>query len=486
MKLLKKIPFFLFLLVVFFCLHGSVENYGYVGLKEVVVIGLFILFFTALFFLLVQFFTRDYIFTSLITFFIAGWYLFFGAIKDFLTGIPLLAFLQGYFVIIPLLLILTLCWIIFLKRKKQLHPKLVFYLNLLMIIYCILDVILIVQQEIAQPPAKAASVNFDYNLVKQKPDIYLMVFDEYPGYKSLTDSFGFANDSLYLFLNKKGFNILPVFSNYALTAFSMSSIFNMQYVQPGYDPLRLSQLDFQVRTGEIRHAAVFDIFKDLGYRFNNYSIFDIHDLPGLSNNSRFVPVHSIMLTDKIFHNRFMRNSMWFIKKFPLWSKKYLFEHDVNNQKAQEMIVKSAAGKNEQPVFSYAHFFLPHLPFYRDSTGKYNSIEYIADDAHVHKDRFLSHLKYTNMVITSLVEDISRNDPNAIVIIMSDHGFKNYSNRQLYEPLNFDNICAIRYPGKPLLPFREKWSMVNLFPYVFNSFYNQQLPYLADSSIVLRY
>ncbi len=42
MKLLKKIPFFLLLLVVFFCLHGSVENYGYVGLKEVVVIGLFI------------------------------------------------------------------------------------------------------------------------------------------------------------------------------------------------------------------------------------------------------------------------------------------------------------------------------------------------------------------------------------------------------------------------------------------------------------
>ncbi|MBK9532503.1 MAG: hypothetical protein IPO42_12130 [Chitinophagaceae bacterium] len=70
--------------------------------------------------------------------------------------------------------------------------------------------------------------------------------------------------------------------------------------------------------------------------------------------------------------------------------------------------------------------------------------------------------------------------------MSDHGFRYYKNRQHFEPLNFDNICAIRYPGKPLLPFREKWSMVNLFPYVFNSFYNQQLPYLADSSIVLRY
>ena len=40
MNLLKKIPFFLLLLVLFFCLHGSVENYGYLNLSEVVQVGL--------------------------------------------------------------------------------------------------------------------------------------------------------------------------------------------------------------------------------------------------------------------------------------------------------------------------------------------------------------------------------------------------------------------------------------------------------------
>lgn len=485
MKLLKKIPFFLFLLVLFFCLHGSVENYGYVGAYEVFVVGIVILFFVVVLFTLVQFFTRNYIFTSLIVFFIAVWYLFFGAIKDFLSNTAFLYFLQGYFVIIPFLLLLTLLWIVFLKFKKPLHSKLVFFLNLLMIIYCLLDIVLIVQEYFNAPSKKTAAVTFNASKAEARPNVYLLVFDEYPGYKSLKDSFGFANDSLYRFLENNEFNIQPVFSNYGLTAFSMSSILNMRYINTDFDPLKLTQLDFQVRTDEIRNAAVFDVFKSMGYRFNNYSIFDINDQHGLSNSNEFVPVHSMMLTDKIFHNRFMRNSSWFIKKFPLWSKQYLFEHDVNNLKAQEMIVNASRAKEDKPVFSYGHFFLPHLPFYRDSLGKYNSIEYIADEAIVYKERFLSYLKYTNLVITSLAGSVIKNDPNSVIIIMSDHGFKNYSNKQLYEPYNFDNICAIRFKAKALLPFRDKWSMVNLFPYIFNSFYNQGMPYLADSVVALR-
>ena len=50
MKLLKKIPFFLFLLVLFFCLHGSVENYGYLNVLEVVEVACIALLCMAVFF----------------------------------------------------------------------------------------------------------------------------------------------------------------------------------------------------------------------------------------------------------------------------------------------------------------------------------------------------------------------------------------------------------------------------------------------------
>ncbi|MBK8495855.1 MAG: hypothetical protein IPL50_13200 [Chitinophagaceae bacterium] len=90
----------------------------------------------------------------------------------------------------------------------------------------------------------------------------------------------------------------------------------------------------------------------------------------------------------------------------------------------------------------------------------------------------------------MVEDIAGKDPGAIMIIMSDHGFKNYSNRQLYEPLNFDNICAIRYPGKTLLPFPGiiLSITVNLFPIVpcVEFLITSNWGTCSESSIVMRY
>ncbi|MBK6634489.1 MAG: hypothetical protein IPG38_09345 [Chitinophagaceae bacterium] len=41
---------------------------------------------------------------------------------------------------------------------------------------------------------------------------------------------------------------------------------------------------------------------------------------------------------------------------------------------KKMILKSKARKKERPVFSYAHFLLPHGQFYRDSSGAFNPIE----------------------------------------------------------------------------------------------------------------
>ena len=84
MQLLKKIPFFVFLLVVFFCLHGSVENYGYLNSFEVLKVGAIIILCMAIPFLAIGFFTKNYLFASLVCFFIALCYLFFGAIHDWI------------------------------------------------------------------------------------------------------------------------------------------------------------------------------------------------------------------------------------------------------------------------------------------------------------------------------------------------------------------------------------------------------------------
>ena len=286
MNLLKKIPFFLFLLALFFCLHGSVENYGYLFAGEVVKTGAAILFCIALFFGLIWLLTKNIRFASLLTFFVSLWYLFFGAIHDLIKSTAFLNFLKSYAVLLPVLLMVNLLFTWWLKKNRQLYPKLFLYLNLLFIIFCIGDGILLANKYVKyKEEPVVASVNFDSFKVKKKPNVYFLLFDEYAGYKSLQDSFGFKNDSLYNFMQQQGFKVLPTFSNYDFTPYSMSSIFNMQYVAGSHNNQILGQSDIQHRFGEIRIAEVPAIFKTMGYKIANFSMFDFKDNPALAQTN---------------------------------------------------------------------------------------------------------------------------------------------------------------------------------------------------------
>ncbi len=489
MKLIKTIPLFPFLLVLFFCLHGSVENYGYIDLSEVLMIGVVTLAVVSISIALVWLFTKDLLFASLICFFISLWYLFFGAIQDWLGSHSFLFFLQKFSVLLPLLFASTIVWIIFIKRKKTLCPRLMFYFNVLLLVYCLIDAAMVSYKYFTEKVATAtANLDFDAARVRAKPSVYFLLFDEYPGYESLQKGFGYSNDSLYNYLQARGFRILPTFSNYDYTIFSMSSILNMQYVDPHYDPYSLTQRDFQLRTNEIRNARAVQWFKQIGYRFQNYSIFDIAGQHSVSDQNSFLPVHSRLLTDKILHNRIIRVFPGLFREgkfaLPFLKQDYLYRHDIDNKFSERKVMESAAEADKSPKFCYAHFAMPHGPFYRDSLGRSNPDSLLEDNFTCTKDLFLSYVKYSNTVMRKMIDQIVQRDPNAIVISASDHGYHPFEAGRPDHPFNFNNICAVRLPDKNYLPMKDKWSMVNFFRYLFNCEFGQNIPYLPDSSIPL--
>jgi hypothetical protein len=486
-KALKKIPFFLLLLVLFFCLHGSVENYGYLNLYEVIETGLIIILCVGVFFGLTWVITKNYLFASLLTFFIVLWYLFFGAIHDFIKASSFLHFLQSYTILLPALLILNIAMVWWLKRSKHLYAKLFLYLNVLFLLFCVADIIMVVNRHFNYKEPAVAAVSFNQAPVTQKPNVYFLLFDEYAGYKSLQDSFGFKNDSLYHFLRQQNFKELPVFANYDFTPFSMSSVLNMQYVPENYRKKLLVQPDIQQRFGEIRNARVFSIFRSMNYKIENYSIFDIKDYPALFRSNGLFPIHAALLTNKIFHNRLIKNIGWWLVtgkfKIPFLKKYNLFRKDDYNKQVEKKVLITAAQKNDRPLFTYAHFLLPHGQFYRDSSGALNPVDSIFNIKHLYdKSLYLSYLKYTNNIIKGLVKNIDAGDPGAIVIIMSDHGFYDYQNDGGYEPYNFDNICFVKTPAAKTDTSNLPKSNVNFFRYLFNTSYGQKLPYLPDSTV----
>ena len=156
-------------------------------------------------------------------------------------------------------------------------------------------------------------------------------------------------------------------------------------------------------------------------------------------------------------------------------KEPLFQADTTNLDIINMVKGSIAKKSNSPKFCYAHFIMPHSPYFRDSTGqlinKLNQPWRNLNDTMY----FIPYLKYANSVIKFLTDEIVLKDPGAITIVMSDHGFrKEY--KEKYYAAAFDNICAVRLPGNNLLPFQNSKSGVNFFRYLFNSQYGQQIPY----------
>lgn len=485
MYLLKKIPFFLFLLALFFCLHGSVENYGHLNLGEVFTVGAIILLCMAVFWALTWLVTKNLLFASLLTFFISLWYLFFGAIHDLFKTTDFLHFLRSYTVLLPVLLVINLLFVWWLKRNKQQYTKLFLYLNVLFITFCISDGILLANKHVKHKEAIVANpVSFDQSKVTAKPNVYFLLFDEYAGYKSLQDSFGFKNNSLYSFMQQQGFKVLPTFSNYDFTPYSMSSILNMQYVSGSYNNQVLTQAHIQQRFAEVRRAQVPTIFKSMGYQIKNYSVFDLEDNPALAQANGLFPIHAALLTNKIFHKRLLKDiGWWFVTgrfQVPFLKKNILYKDDRYNKLVEEKILQTAATKTTQPVFCYAHFFLPHSQYFRDSTGAFNTPEKISDL--FNKKLYLSYLKYTNRVMQGLVKNITAGDPAAIIIVMSDHGFYDYNSPGDYDAYNFDNICMAKLPPGKTDSVNLPHSNVNFFRYLLNNCYGQNLPYLKDSTV----
>lgn len=487
-KFLKAVPLYLLLLPVFFCLHGALENFGLIKPGSLANTGLNIFLAIAVLFAIVWLFTRKVAFAGIVSFSLSVWYLFFGAVIDWVKSKLYLEFMSNFSIVLVASLLVVLLFLFLLRKKPGAQAKIHYYLNILLLVYCLYDAAMIVYKNSTKPAAAIPSTHpFDKALVKQKPNVYYLLFDEYPGRKGLVDSFAFSNDSLYSFFNKAGFAELPVFSNYNSTFYSMSSILNMQYVYPLVHPEAIEQEDYELRRKEISHSKVLQCFMGMNYKIYNLSIFDIQTPDSL--DGFHIPFDRVSnITDKIFHNRALSyyGKFFATGKFKIGfiRERYMLV-DAWNANMEAKLNEVASTATGKPKFTYAHIFLPHLPIYRDSTGKY-----VADDVlfgpllEIKKKDLLPYIKYTNKKIETIVNNLVAKDPAAIIVVMSDHGLRHYKSTIPKEPLFFDNICFARFPNKNYLPYKPKWSNVNFYPYLFNCQFNQHIPYVEDSTILI--
>jgi hypothetical protein len=484
MKVDSRFPFFLLLLPLFFILHGLTENY----VPALVPVGaeLFIVYSIASLLLagIAWLFLRDITKAAIVATFLMSFEFFFGSLHDFLEKHAKNTFITKYTVLVPLMLIVLLLIFLWL-RKRQRPNKLSQFLNLLFVVFIIIDLAGLLPRAFGKKPAQVADLSSMMPACDTcgKPDVYLIIADEYAGQQELQEQFGFNNSEFFNELSSRGFHVVNnSTSNFNATVYSMASIFGMDYLNH-LGSTTVNHRDMLICRGIIKRSNVVNFFTKGGYQFYNQSYFEFDDKKKLVYNP-FYPTEQALFTAQTFTSRFRRNL-----GFHFASQKELddiINHHLYNNKTIDSTTRVIASTKAGPKFVYTHLAMPHHPYYYDSTGNKNTAEKLDDGYKSEKAAYLSYLKYANQQLLSLIDFIiAHSKIKPVIILMSDHGYRQFraaehADHRYY----FMNLNAVLLPSANYNGFYDGMSNVNEFRALLNGQFGQHLPMLKDSATFL--
>ena len=278
---------------------------------------------------------------------------------------------------------------------------------------------------------------------KKKPNVYLIQPDGYVGFSEMGNSnYNYNNSDFRIFLESSGFTLYPNYrSNYPSTLSSNSAMFGMKHHFYDYKTSK-SELLF-ARNVIVGENPVLSIFKNNGY------------------STSLILENSYLLVNrpKLAYGYCNIN----ISELPILSNGFDINKDVNRE------VEIALSKESiQPDFYFIERISPgHIATYGSySKGKEQE-----------RSKYLVRIKEANIWLVEMVNLISKQDPNGLIVIASDHGgfvgldstsqaYKKPENKENVFSM-FSSLLAIKWPDQEFEYCKDNLTSVNLFKVVFS-------------------
>ena len=477
-------PVFFLFLPVFFVLHGIRENAGFVSLEDSLpLLGIYMIAALVLYALCWLLF-RDRIKAALGCFVLLCFHFFFGAFHDTLKLLLGGSFFTRYVFLLPALLILLVYIFYRIKRTQNLLLKTSRFLTVLLLLLIVMEAVLLVIP--ARKPITDAA-RFSSCDTCSKPDIYLVVMDEYAGHQALQDLFEFDNGEFEQQLRQRGFYVANNSrSNYNYTPFSMASMLNMEYLELKNTDRDQPDLNYAFRM--INRNDVQNQLEANGYEFYNHSVFNLPGRPAPVEET-FIPAKTRLFTSQTLVSRLYRDLGYHLVvtlKIRSVIEDNAYHELRNNTRLYELTRQVATTTSTHPRFVYTHLMMPHYPYYFDRTGKAMDPNRVLPEANnINRKDYIEYLRYTNQKILSLADHLLKSGSKPpVIIIMSDHGFRHFR-EPVEKKYHFMNLNSIYLPGGNYEGFYDSVSNVNQFRILFNSLFKTQYPLLKDSSIYLK-
>jgi hypothetical protein len=482
-RFLRDTPIFPFLLTIFFVLDGAGRYYGYLSAWPLLRIALVGILITASIFAVFYFFFRSWHKSAVFSGALTLLYLFFTTIHSYLSVI--LPFLSHYRYFLPFLLLVFILFFYYLKRTERRLTRLCYYLNSLFLILVFIEICYLGYRALSHKTFTThipEEIQFRDLLkadsLQKKPDIYLLVVDEYQGNHVLEKEWGFRNSSFNHFLLSNNFEIVnDSRCNYNHTLPSIASFLNMNYLYGSSPPRKETAEDYFVYGKLIEKNLLTRILKAQGYVVENFSFLKINSW---DRERLLIPMKERFLLDNTFWYS-MRNDLFcrFNETFIHSSLNYFYEIDSYNQSAIEKTLRVIEDKNRSlPKFVFTHLMMPHGPYLRDSTGTLRDMPTVFKEYNTPPatNSYIDYLKYTNNILQDFIGKIRKSDSTAVIIVMSDHGFRS-SDKTKPIDYAFQNYTALYFPDKHYQQIGDSLCAVNIFRVALSNVFRKEIPLL---------
>ncbi|MBL7744493.1 MAG: sulfatase-like hydrolase/transferase [Chitinophagaceae bacterium] len=426
-------------------------------------------------------------------------FIFFGTIQDTLSQLKRFSLISNSLFLLLLSIFLSVIIIVWAKKKKASFLTPVKYLTVLFFVLFIIELIqlginIYKGRTIASLTERMSSTVLSGKKIehKEKPDIYHIVFDSYTNGPALKQYWGYENE-IYPFLASKGFfTIDSAFSNYASTPYSLSSVFNLQYLDGAESYLLSNSSNFYIGQKVFSNNTFFKFLKSNGYDFSLFAQVENEKLM-LSLGTLGVTSPATWLRKQTMERIYLNPAIWEkIKNFGRSSGKqpalitqsmesfkdynkmalaHIFS-DCRKTQGQEL-------EKNKPVFSFTHILLPHDPYLYDENGAPVAVP---EPGGMNMNGYLAQIKYCNKLIEQisncLLSDTTR---KKIIIIQGDHGYRHYTNAPY--STQFGALSAVFFYNRDYHDLKKTMSHVNTYRIVANTFFDGNLPLLNDSIVI---
>lgn len=250
---------------------------------------------------------------------------------------------------------------------------------------------------------------------KDRPNVYFLIFDEYGGQENLSRYYDYDNQDFMQSLENQGFSVSNTSHNSESiwSGIIIPNVLNLSYVAKDemgvYEGWKLTE-----------NAQLFQLFWKNGYQIN--MINHQNQLYERGCNVLCSTYSTETISSSILNNTVYTEIEECISRLSGQDNSVVKNYNVQLQEMFERLEYCYEDTSPyKPTFTISYIVCPHDYFVFDQNGNFLPDEYAA--AWDQKEYYLNQLEYVNHVMDTTIQNIMANDPDALIVIQSDHGVR---------------------------------------------------------------